>query len=107
MNSIKPSGDRPSAPATKPQRFTVPAEYRPLHKYLLERFADTVVLRFAEIEALLGIALPAVARTDPGWWATVDDAGAPVTQSHAWTQANRTAVANLRAQSVMFERAPA
>jgi hypothetical protein len=36
----------------------VPGEYRPLHKYLDGRYADTVVLRFAEIEDLLGFALP-------------------------------------------------
>jgi len=40
----------------------MPAEYRSLHKYLDSRYADTVVLRFAEIEDLLGFALPHRAR---------------------------------------------
>ena len=37
----------------------VPVGYAPLHKYLDERYADTVVLTFGEIEDLLGSKLPA------------------------------------------------
>ena len=33
-----------------PGSFVVPAEYLPLHKYLDGRYADTVVLTFAEVE---------------------------------------------------------
>lgn len=36
-------------------RSSVKAEYRGLHKYLRDRFADTVVLTFGEIEELLGV----------------------------------------------------
>ena len=39
-------------------RPSVPAEYKGLHKYLRERFAQTVVLTFAEIEDLMGGTLP-------------------------------------------------
>lgn len=105
MNTTKQGApDRPATGSMK-LRFAVPSEYRPLHKYLAERFADIVVLRFTEIESLIGFTLPAAARLDPAWWATVDAAGAPVPQSHSWTQADRTAVANLAARSVTFERA--
>ena len=74
----------------------------PLHKYLADRYADTVVLTFAEIEDLLGFSLPARARLSPDWW-TAPDAG--VTRiADAWIQAHRTARPNLRAQTVAFER---
>ena len=56
--------DTPESP-----RHAVPREYLPLHKYLDTRFADVVVLRFAEMEDLLGSTLPALARLQPEWWA--------------------------------------
>jgi hypothetical protein len=83
----------------------VPVEYRGLHKYLDGRFAQTVVLTFAQIEDLLGFALPDLARLGREWWVTADASGPASAQSRAWTQANRTAVPNLSAQTVMFERA--
>jgi hypothetical protein len=91
---------------TKPQSSAVPAEYRSLHKYLDERYANTVVLTFAEIEDLLGFALPALARLRPDWWANADAGGTP-THSCSWTRASRSATANLLAQTVVFERATA
>jgi len=87
---------RPSIP--------VPAEYLPLHKYLDNRFADTVVLTFREIEDLLGARLPDLASRQNDWWAN-DAADSPASpQSLSWTQASRTAEPNLRARSVRFER---
>ena len=83
---------------------SVPPEYLPLHKYLDGRYADTVVLTFAEVEDLLGISLPAAARTEPAWWANGDEGGTVSPQSHSWTRANRTARPNLRAEVVMFDR---
>jgi hypothetical protein len=41
----------------------------PLHKYLDGRYADAVVLTFAEIEDLAGFALPDLARLNNDWWA--------------------------------------
>ena len=82
----------------------VPAEYRPLHKYLVDRFADVVVLRFDEIEALLGFVLPPSARVEKGWWSASDAVGTASAQSHAWTRADRTATPNLLARTVAFER---
>lgn len=92
------------APTPRPL-FAVPSEYRPLHKYLDERFANTVVLTFAEIEDLMGCTLPAPARLEQQWWANPDAEHTPSSQSQSWTQASRTAKANLVARTVAFERA--
>src|SRR3954469_11331252 len=43
-------------------------KYPFLYKYLHDRFADTVVLTFEQIESLLGCALPDQARLDQQWW---------------------------------------
>jgi hypothetical protein len=84
--------------------FAVPAEYLPLHKYLDGRYADTVVLTFAEIEDLIGATLPEDARLEKEWWANGDTDSTPSPQSRSWMRANRTAKANLPAQVVAFER---
>ena len=85
----------------------VPREYLSLHKYLVERFADTVVLTFAQIEDLLGFALPDPARVQPEWWANTDAHGALSAASPSWLLASRTASPNLAARTVAFERASA
>ena len=81
----------------------VPAEYRGLHQYLSGRYADTVVLSFLEIEGLNGGPLPAGAYLKDWWLAAAAD-GSPSGQSHAWTEANRTARPNVIARNVVFER---
>lgn len=82
----------------------VPAEYRSLHSYLEHRHAAIVVLTFAQIEALLGVALPALASTERDWWM---DAAVPANRhSEAWLDAGRTAAPNLAARTVTFERVP-
>ena len=98
------SSEMASLPPRTSQSVDVPAEYRSLHKYLDGRYADTVVLRFAEIEDLLGSALPDQARLRQDWWADADADGEPSPQSRSWIRASRTAVANLVAQNVVFER---
>jgi hypothetical protein len=79
----------------------VPREYLALHAYLEHRYASVVVLTFGQIEALLGCALPASARTDREWWTDIVDH-----QRHcvAWTGAGRIAAPNLAARYVTFER---
>jgi hypothetical protein len=84
--------------------LSVPGSYGPLHAYLSGRFADAIVLTFAEIEDLLGWALPDAARAQPGWWTNTADEKNPSPQSCAWIQAHRTAKANLFARTVLFER---
>jgi len=79
----------------------VPGEYRALYTYLERRYASVVVLTFEQIEALLGFALPTLARTEREWWTDIVD-----TQRHsaAWTGAGRTAAPNLGARTITFER---
>ena len=95
---------RSIAVAPPPQPSRVPAKYQSLYAYLENRYAVTVVLTFEQMEALLGSALPEQARTDGAWWTDVStrqDAHAD-----AWTIARRTAVPNLPAGIVTFERQP-
>jgi len=82
-------------------------DYRCLHKYLHDRYADTIVMTFGEIEDLIGFSLPDAARVEPGWWANADVNGVPSPQSRSWTQADRTATPRLMAQVVVFERTTA
>jgi len=77
----------------------------PLHKYLDERYADAVVLTFAEIEDLLGFELPELARQSNDWWTTSDPDAIHAGFADSWILANRTARPNLRALTVAFDRA--
>lgn len=80
-------------------------KYRLLYKYLEERYANTVVLTFAEIEDLLGFTLPDQARLNKEWWTNREAAVAEASYSDSWRLASRTATPNLLAQTVAFERA--
>ena len=91
---------------TTTDRLGVTEAYRPLHKYLRDRYADKVVLTFAQIEDLLGFVLPNAARLEQGWWANPDADSTPSPQSQSWTRANRTATARLLPQVVVFDRTP-
>ena len=89
--------------AAKPRGRAMSGRYLLLYKYLEGRYANTVVLTFAEIEDLLGFTLPEQARLHREWWTaaaiTIPD------YSDSWTLASRTAVPNLQARTVVFERA--
>jgi hypothetical protein len=87
-----------------PPTGLVTAEYQPLHRYLKNRFADTVVLTFREIEDLLGHKLPARARAERDWWLGAEATGGPTVQARSWIEARRTATPNLVAGTVAFER---
>jgi hypothetical protein len=80
-------------------------QYLLLYNYLENRYANTVVLTFAEIEDLLGFSLPDQARLQQEWWtnAEVDVAGR--NHSDSWILASRTAMPNMLAKTVVFERA--
>ena len=82
----------------------VPAEYVSLYTYLEHRYASVVVLTFEQIEALLGFALPLSACTERDWWTGVSVHAHR--HSAAWTGTGRTAVPNLSARTVTFERSP-
>lgn len=90
------------ARTTNPSAVRV--EYRPLQKYLNERFSDAVVLTFGEIEDLLGATLPLEAGQRATWWTVAIEDGVQSPQSHAWMDAHRNALPNLVARKVRFER---
>ena len=79
-------------------------EYQQLYTYLHQRFANRVVLTFNEIEDLLGFPLPQAARRRSEWWSVPDEPEAPSTQSASWRLASRTAIVNLAAGRVTFDR---
>jgi hypothetical protein len=89
--------------AVKPRAMSGP--YLLLYTYLDARFADTVVLTFAQIEDLLGFALPPQARVQTAWWTDAADSSITAHYSQSWTGAHRTAVPNLSAKIVSFARA--
>jgi len=89
----------------KPQGRVMSGQYLLLYKYLANRYANTVVLTFAEIEDLLGFALPDQARLHQEWWTDAETNVAGPNYSDSWILASRTAVPNLVARTVVFERA--
>ena|SRR5712671_1628787 len=95
----------PKPEAAKPHGRVMTGQYLLLYKYLENRYANTVVLTFSEIEDLLGFTLPEEARINQEWW-TAREANVPgPNYSDSWILASRTAVPNLVARTVVFERA--
>jgi len=93
----------------KKRRTTVDSPVEPdaksvLLKYLAGRYANAVVLTFAEIEDLLGRSLPERARSSEDWWTSPDPDAAAPRIADSWILANRTARPNLRALTVAFDR---
>lgn len=88
LKLIKPrrwmSHSQPPPAAPKSGRAIMSGKYHLLYKYLEKRYADTVVLTFAEIEDLLGFSLPELARMREDWWTKPDrDTVRPV-YSDSW-----------------------
>ena len=96
-------GEAAAETATPPGRV-MSGKYLLLYKYLENRYANTVVLTFAEIEDLLGFALPDQARLRRDWW-TDRNTSAGADYRDSWILASRTAAPNLLARTVVFERA--
>jgi hypothetical protein len=94
-----------SAETAKPHGRVMSGKYLLLYTYLENRYANTVVLTFAEIEDLLGFALPDLARLHQEWWTDTALNVAGSNYSDSWILASRTAMPNLLAQTVVFERA--
>jgi hypothetical protein len=91
------------APAARPP-VRGAGKYQRLYEYLEARYADTVVLTFQQVEDILGFALPDRARQEPVWWSATGLSPADDCGSNAWTLARRSALPNLRARTVAFER---
>lgn len=86
-------------------RSAMSGKYLSLYTYLENRYANRVVLTFAEIEDLLGFALPNVARLREDWWTSPDPDTPRPSYSDSWILASRTARPNLLALTVVFDRA--
>ena len=86
-----------------PPRRRMSGDYLALYTYLENRYAITVVLTFEQIESLLGFALPPLASSDATWW-TAATTTPDARYQDAWKLADRTAVPNLLARAVAFER---
>jgi hypothetical protein len=106
LRRFRPAPRAPEVPTAVVPRRTgrrVDGKYMLLNEYLENRFANTVVLTFGQIEDLVGSVLPEVARTDKTWWTADPAAGGP-RHGQAWTLAGMTAKPNLLARNVIFER---
>ena len=94
-----------NAETAKPQGRVMSGKYLLLYQYLEKRYANTVVLTFAQIEDLLGFRLPDQARLHREWWTDAETRAAGPNYSDSWILASRTATPNLPAQTVVFGRA--
>jgi len=90
----------PQVRGAPPPERTMGGPYVHLYDYLRRRFANRIVLTFGEIEDLLGFRLPEQARRQSEWWTGAE----PSSHADAWTLAQRTALPNLLAQTVVFDR---
>jgi hypothetical protein len=99
--NMLPKGDS-TVRSDAPQRRRKAGADQLLFDYLDDRYAQTVVLTFEQIEDLLGTGLPEPARRDGDWWLEPEPAVAGGTR--AWTLAGRTARPNFQAKTVTFER---
>jgi len=98
-------GYRPRKRDVPPQRV-VTGKYLLLFLYLQNRYADSVVLTFGQIESLLGFSLPDQARLNQQWWTAAEGISAGPDHADSWVVARRVAAPNLPAQTIAFERAP-
>jgi hypothetical protein len=92
------------AEPVKPPRRAMTGKYHLLYNYLENRYADTVVLTFAQIEDLLGFPLPEQARLHREWWLDADAKATGSDHCDSWILASRTAVPDLAAKIVVFDR---
>jgi hypothetical protein len=86
-------------------RPVMSGKYLLLYKYLQDRYADTVVLTFGQIESLIGFALPDQARLSQQWWTNTKVTAGATDYADSWILARRVAAPNLLAQTVSFARA--
>jgi len=99
----QPITDRRREPQPEPPPV-VSGKYALLYKYLQNRYADTVVLTFGQIESLVGSALPDQARLNQQWWTNADVTAAETNYADSWRLARRIATPNLLARNVIFQR---
>jgi hypothetical protein len=79
--------------------------YLALFDYLENRYANRVVLSFAQIEDLLNGPLPDQAHLRQEWWTDAEVEVGESKCSDSWLLARRSATPNLLARTVLFARA--
>jgi hypothetical protein len=80
------------------------AKYDPLGRHLMQQSEDEVLLTFAQIEGMIGGALPASARNHLEWWANETNPRTTHVQARAWLDAGFKTSVDLNRQRVMFRR---
>jgi hypothetical protein len=78
--------------------------YDPLQRALSSSAAAAVKFSFAEIEALIGRALPQSAYDYDAWWSNEDSATTKHSQNRAWKSAGFDAEPNRGTRIVTFRR---
>lgn len=101
---IAVDGESPPGGAARPPVRAMTGKYLLLYDYLENRYANSVVLTFAQIEDLVGFPLPDQARCQREWWTGAGVAQAGPSYADAWKLARRTASPNLLAKIVAFDR---
>lgn len=80
------------------------SKYEPLEQFLAAQSGSAIEMSFAQIEELIGDALPASARKHRPWWSN-NPSNSVIT--HAWLNAGfRSAKVDLNKETLVFERAP-
>ena len=75
--------------------------YRPLYRHLAGMDGEEWRASFADVEAVIGVALPATARRHRAWWA--NDFGK--SQGRAWLDAGwRTGQVDMEGETLRFRR---
>lgn len=93
--------------APKGRGRTMTGPYVPLYAYLEGRYADSVVLTFAEMGDLLGFPLPDAASRSSEWWTQPNPDPSESRYDDSWVLSHRTAMPNLPARVVVFARVAA
>jgi transcriptional regulator with XRE-family HTH domain len=91
-----------NSPLSEIGRMNEGSKYYPLYAHLRQTGGDEITLTFSEIERLLGIRLPASARTQRAWWS---NRGQGAVQAQAWMRAGyHVAEVDLQAERVTFRK---
>jgi hypothetical protein len=61
-----------------------PARYQALVDFLSHHAGESVVMTYAEIEAIIGASLPLSARLAPTWWTTASQMHVRILREHGW-----------------------
>ena len=83
------------------------SKYDRLCNHLMALGSPSVIMSFAEIEAVLRTSLPYSARSYRAWWSNEPSAVGRHVQCGAWQNAGYSAVVDIRAESVTFRRSRA